>query len=79
MDKPVFVCPPPGSVSVPGLPVRHGGQGPARHPEQTAAAALAEAGDPRSELGVLRQPLRDAVARGPAAPGLQQRVPFSYK
>lgn len=71
-DEQTCLClSPPGPVSVPGLPVRHGGPGPSRHPQQTAAAALAEAGDSRSELGVLRQPLRDAVAGGSAAPGLQ--------
>lgn len=70
---------PPGPMSVPGLPVRHRGAGPSRDPQQTAAAALSEAGDSRSELGVLRQPLRDAVAGGAAAPGLQQGVPFPYK
>ncbi len=75
----VFVCSPPGPVSMPGLPVWYSGPGPAGHPEQTAAAAFAQTGDPRSELGVLRQPLRDALTRGTAAPGLQQRVPFPYK
>lgn len=73
------VCVSAGFVSVPGLPVRHGGEGPAHHPQQAADAAPPEAGSPCPQLGVLCQPLRDALPGGPAPPGLQQGVPFSHQ
>lgn len=75
----VSLCVPLGLVSVPGLPVRHSGEGPAHHPQQAADAAPPEAGGPCPQLGVLCQPVRDALPGGPAPLGLQQGVPFPHQ
>lgn len=69
----------PGVMPVPGFPVRHRCEGSANHPQQAPAAALPEERHSRSKLGVLRQPLWNAISGGPVTPGLQQGVPFPYQ